>query len=251
VVRVRGDRARVGGLALALSDAPAVTEAIVLAGGRAERLGAATGGLPKALVPIGGRPLASYQIAAFAAAGVARVIVSCAAGQGDAFLAALEGAGVAVVAVEESEPLGRGGGLRHAAAARISEGPVNGDELLDVDLLGLLGQHRSTGAAATITVAPMTSAFGVVDLEGTVVTGFREAPRLPYWVSCGLYVLGEEALARLPERGDHERTTFPELSVEGRLHAYRHEGVWLTVNTPKDLRAAEAHVAANQGLRLA
>jgi NDP-sugar pyrophosphorylase family protein len=58
-------------------------------------------------------------------------------------------------------------------------------------------------------------------------------------VNAGLYVLGEEALARLPERGDHEHTTFPELAAEGRLVAYRHEGMWLTVNTPKDLRAAE------------
>jgi NDP-sugar pyrophosphorylase family protein len=64
-------------------------------------------------------------------------------------------------------------------------------------------------------------------------------------VNCGLYVLGEEAIARLPERGDHERTTFPELAAEGRLRAFRHEGVWLTVNTPKDLRQAEEHVAAN------
>jgi NDP-sugar pyrophosphorylase family protein len=64
-------------------------------------------------------------------------------------------------------------------------------------------------------------------------------------VNSGVYVLGEEALARLPERGDHETSTFPELAAEGKLFAYRHRGVWLTVNTPKDLRRAtewmEAH----------
>jgi NDP-sugar pyrophosphorylase family protein len=60
-------------------------------------------------------------------------------------------------------------------------------------------------------------------------------------------VLGEEALARLPERGDHERTTFPALASEGRLRAFRHEGVWLTVNTPKDLRAAEEYLNSNPG----
>jgi NDP-sugar pyrophosphorylase family protein len=37
-------------------------EAIILAGGRAERLGAAAGGRPKALVPVAGRPLAAYQV---------------------------------------------------------------------------------------------------------------------------------------------------------------------------------------------
>ena len=77
------------------------------------------------------------------------------------------------------------------------------------------------------------------------MTGFREAPRLEHWVSCGVYVLGDEAIERLPERGDHETTTFPELAAEGRLRALRHEGVWLTVNTPKDLRVANDYLAEN------
>jgi NDP-sugar pyrophosphorylase family protein len=121
---------------------------------------------------------------------------------------------------------------------------MNGDEITDIDFGDLLEHHRHGKGAATIVVAPLTSAFGVVDLDGDLVVGFSEAPRLPYWVNCGVYVLGEEALDRLPERGDHERSTFPELAAEGRLRAFRHEGVWLTVNTPKDLRVAEEFVSA-------
>jgi NDP-sugar pyrophosphorylase family protein len=144
--------------------------------------------------------------------------------------------------------MGRGGGIRFAAQARRESGDVyalNGDELVDVDLTRLLDLHRSSGAAATITVVQVRSPFGVVDLEDDVVTGFREAPKLDEWVSCGIYVLGEEALSRFPERGDHETSTFPELAAERRLHALRHEGVWLTVNTPKDLRLAEDYIAAH------
>ena len=226
-------------------------EAILLAGGKAERLGAAAGGRPKALVPVGGRPLVAYAVEALAAVGVERAIVSCAAGKEALFAEELEGLGSEIVPVGEPEPLGRGGGLRYAARARQEDGDVfavNADELLDLDFAALLARHRETGAAATITVVPLRSQLGVVDLDGEdVVTGFREAPRLPFWASCGVYVLGEEALARLPERGDHERTTFPELVSKGRLRAFRHEGVWLTVNTPKDLRAAEAYVNSNPG----
>jgi NDP-sugar pyrophosphorylase family protein len=57
-----------------------------------------------------------------------------------------------------------------------------------------------------------------------------------------VYVLGEEAVARLPERGDHETSTFPELAAGGRLAAFRYDGVWITINTPKDLRRAEEYV---------
>jgi NDP-sugar pyrophosphorylase family protein len=224
-------------------------EAIILAGGKAERLGAAAGGRPKALVPIAGRPLAAYQVALLREAGVDRVIVSCAVGQEKILESELAGLRVEIVLAPEPEPLGRGGGLRFAARAREEEGDVfalNGDELLDIDLAALLARHRETGAAATIAVVPLRSLLGVVDLgPGDMVTGFREAPALPYWANCGVYVLGEEAIERLPERGDHERTTFPDLAVEGLLAAFRHEGVWLTVNTPKDLRAAEDFVAAH------
>jgi NDP-sugar pyrophosphorylase family protein len=225
-------------------------EAIILAGGKAERLGDAAGGRPKALVEVGGRPLVEYQVEQLSAAGVDRVLVSCAAGQEGMFEAVLGGLGPEIVAVPEKEPLGRGGGIRHAAAARREEGDLfalNGDELVDVDLSELLALHRERGAAATITVVPLRSPFGVVDLDDDLVTGFREAPRLDQWVSCGVYALGEDALARLPERGDHEATTFPELAAEGLLRALRHEGVWLTVNTPKDLRVANEHLAANPG----
>lgn len=223
-------------------------EAIILAGGKAERLGEAAGGRPKALVHIAGRPLAGYQVAALAQVGVGRVLVSCAAGQGEEFRKELGGLGVEIVPVEEPEPLGRGGGLRHAAQELRERGEVfalNGDELVDLDFSALLARHRETEAAATIAVAPLQSPFGVVQLGADdAVTGFQEAPRLPHWVSCGAYVLGPEALERLPERGDHERTTFPELAVEGKLRGFRHEGLWLTVNTPKDLRRAEEEVAA-------
>jgi NDP-sugar pyrophosphorylase family protein len=228
-------------------------EALLLAGGKAERLGDAAQGLPKPLVPVAGFPLAEYTVARLVEAGVRRVLVACQAGQEDAFVNALGGLGAEIEPVREEEPLGRGGGLRLAASRRREEGPVlalNGDELLDVDFDRLLSEHEASGAAATIVVAQVRSPFGVVELEpdGTV-SGFREAPMLPDWVNSGVYALGEEALARLPARGDHEQSTFPELASERKLHAFRHQGVWLTVNTPKDLRLADAYMAEHPELR--
>jgi NDP-sugar pyrophosphorylase family protein len=221
-------------------------EAIILAGGHAERLGDAAGGKPKALVEVGGRPLAAYQVGRLARAGVGRVIVSCAAGDEEQFERELDGLGAEIVAAGEPERLGRGGGIRFAAGSRRENGDVfalNGDELVAVDFEALLAEHRRSRAAATIAVARPSSPFGVVDVddEGRV-TGFSEGGQIPYWVSCGVYVLGPEALERFPEKGDHESTAFPELAAEGRLRAYRHEGLWLTVNTPKELRRAQEHV---------
>ena len=157
-------------------------EAIILAGGKAERLGDAAGGKPKALVPVAGRPLAAYQVAALAGAGVDHVIVSCAAGAGAEFEQALAGLGVDVTVVEEPEPLGRGGGLRFAAAARREEGDVyalNGDELLALDLAALLaGTGRPARPRRSPSRSPPSS-FGVVELDGGDGHGLRRGRRRP------------------------------------------------------------------------
>jgi len=227
-------------------------EALILAGGKAERLGDAAQGRPKPLVPVAGRPLAAYQVARLAEAGVSRVIVACAQGNEASFVSELGGIGPEIAAVGEAQPLGRGGGLRLAASLRRESGPVfalNGDELLGIDLRDLLERHRARGPAATIVVSQVRSPFGVVDVDDDdVVTGFSEAPLLPQWVSSGVYVLDDECIARLPERGDHEETTFPELAAEDKLAAYRNTSFWLTVNTPKQLREAEEFVLAHPEL---
>ena len=228
-------------------------EALILAGGKAERLGDAAQGRPKPLVLVAGRPLIAYQVARLAEAGVSRVVVGCARGCEALFEEELGGLGPEIVAVGEPEPLGRGGGLRFAASHRSESGPVfalNGDELLGVDLGDLLERHRSHGPAATIVVSQVRSPFGVVDVaDDDTIAGFREAPLLPQWVNSGVYVLDDESIERLPERGDHETTTFPELAAEGKLLAYRNKSFWLTVNTPKQLREAEEFVRRTPSLR--
>ena len=238
-IPVRSDRARL--------ERRALMEAIVLAGGQAERLGDAAGGLPKSLVPVGGRPLLSWQVGRLAAAGVERVIVSCLGGQEAEFQQQLGGLGVELVCAGEPERLGRGGGIRFAAGSRRETRRRPRDERRRARRRRLRRPPRPSpehGAAATLTVAQPPSQFGQVDLtEDDVVTGFHEVSRVPYWVNCGIYVLSEEALARFPEKGDHETTTFPELAGEGRLRAFRHTGTWLTVNTPKELRRADDYVA--------
>jgi NDP-sugar pyrophosphorylase family protein len=224
-------------------------EAIILAGGKAERLGDAAGGRPKALVDVAGKPLAAYQVGRLARAGVTRVIFACAAGQGSQFVDGLAGLGPEIVAAEEPERLGRGGGIKFAARERQESGDVfalNGDELVDVDFGALLAAHRKGRVLATITVAQPKSQFGLVQVgDDDVVHGFEEAGRVPYWVNCGNYVLTEEAIERFPDRGDHELSTFPELAAAGDLRAYRHAGLWLTVNTPKELRVAQEHVESH------
>ncbi len=100
-------------------------EAIILAGGQ----GRASRRLPPAavrrrLVEVAGKPLAPTRSGRLVRAGVERVIFSCAAGQGNLFEQELAGLGAEIVAAEEPERLGRGGGIKFAARSRSDAGDV-------------------------------------------------------------------------------------------------------------------------------
>ncbi len=149
-------------------------EAIILAGGKAERLGDAAAGRPKSLVPVGGKPLLAWQIGRLHGAGVSRVIVSC-------MPPGRKQTSSATSSTPESRscaPVSRSGSAVAEPSAlppslRQETGDVlamNGDELVAVDFVGLLARHRATGAAATVTVAQPLSQFGQVELGVTMTS---------------------------------------------------------------------------------
>jgi NDP-sugar pyrophosphorylase family protein len=143
--------------------------------------------------------------------------------------------------VVEDEPLGRGGGLKKAMRALGPDysGPViaaNGDILTNIDLNQMIRHHEDKNALATILLTPFFSQYGVVDVdEEDHVLGFREKPELPYWVNAGVYVFEREIVDLLPDKGDHEDSTFPRLTRERRFAAFRSRALWRGVDTVKDL----------------
>ena len=115
-------------------------------------------------------------------------------------------------AVEDS-PLGRGGALKLAYrqvpdSERFVIG-TNGDNVNTQPLSPVVRQHERTGAAATLLLVQLRSAYGVVRQEGERVVGFDEKPLLPYWSNAGVYGLGREFFAGRPDVGDDGAELFP------------------------------------------
>lgn len=222
-------------------------QAIVLAGGKGERLRPFTADRPKAMVEVHGVPLLAYQLRWLREQGITQVIIAC--GYRHEVLQDYFGDGaswdLAISYSIEEEPLGRGGALRRAFSALSATVEVcvatNGDVVTDLPLGPVLDEHHRGQAAATVVVTPFRSPYGIVEVdESNRVRGFREKPELPYWINAGIYVLSRRILPLLPERGDHEVTTFPRLAEEGRLAAYRSHAFWRGVDTVKDLEEVAA-----------
>jgi NDP-sugar pyrophosphorylase family protein len=216
--------------------------AIILAGGKGERLRPFTEDRPKPMVEILGVPILAYQLHWLQTQGVTDVVMAC--GYRHEVIRGYFGTGekwgLRIGYAVEDEPLGRGGAIRMAygtlRAAPDLVIATNGDIITNVRLAPMLDQHRARGHLATVLLTPFVSPYGLVDVtEDDHVVAFREKPTLPYWINAGIYVLSREALELFPEVGDHETTTFPRLAESRRLGAFRATDYWRAVDTVKDL----------------
>ena len=112
-----------------------------------------------------------------------------------------------------------------------------GDDVSDVDLGALLTFHRAHGKMATITAVQLNLQYGVVEAdEDGRVSGFRERPRLPYWINGGFMLFEKSVLPVMAAGGNVnlETEVLPELARQGQLMVYRHSGFWKSMNTFKD-----------------
>jgi glucose-1-phosphate cytidylyltransferase len=117
-----------------------------------------------------------------------------------------------------------------------------GDTIANVPLMKLVAHHDRHVSLATVTVYPLHSPFGVVEMGADdVVSTFKEKPILPHWINIGYLLCEAEALA-LVESGSDMPEFLDALAATGRFRAYRHTGGHLTVNTEAEREAAEARL---------
>ena len=229
--------------------------ALILAGGKGERLRPLTDSLPKPMVPVCGKPILQHQVEWLKTAGITDVV----------FLAGYRWEAIrdhfgdgrefgirATYSVEES-PLGRGGATRKGLASVPADAGsvvvLNGDTFTTQRLGDLVDRHRysltlNPAHLATMMLAPMVSPYGLVDVTpADDVVGFREKAELPFWVNAGIYVFERKIASELPEVGDHEVDTFPKLAHERRLAAFKATAFWKGIDSFKDLREVEDYLS--------
>lgn len=205
-------------------------DAIILAGGLGKRLRPLTDSMPKCMVPINGRPMLQHNIDLLKRHTQGKIIVSC----GYMWEVIKKHYGSSLVYAVEEEPLGTAGAIKNALEH--VEGHeffvINADDMTNVDFTKL----ASTGSNATV-VSLLKSPFGVVEIEDGKIRQFKEKPVLPHYVSTGIYMLNKGV--KFPEKGSLELDILPKLASKNELKAFKHDGYWVTVNSPKDLEEAE------------
>ena len=213
---------------------------LVLCGGAGTRLREHTPSIPKPLVEIGGKPILWHVIQIHLAQGF-RDFLLLTGVRGELierFVAhELWPEDVAVRCLGTGMDTPTGGRLRRAVAQfeAATLCVAYADGVADVDLRGLVGDHREHGAAATMTVVRPELPFGVADLNGDgTVRGFAEKPRSEHWINGGFFCFERRVLEHLEPDSVLERAPLERLATAGELRAYRHHGFWGCMDTYKD-----------------
>jgi 2-C-methyl-D-erythritol 4-phosphate cytidylyltransferase len=216
--------------------------ALIVAAGRGERLGS---GRPKALVPLCGRPMLEWSVAALEAVpAVTQIVVALPADE-------LEAAPAGTLAV--SGGLQRSHSVRNALAVCADDDvvivhdaarPLATPQLFEQALLEL---DRHPDASAVIAAAPVADTIKEVGGDGATVTRTLDRSRL--WAVQTPQVFRRAGLARvLTESSDDDlaRATDDAWLIEragGTVRIVGSDPGNMKITTPEDLRVAELLLA--------
>ncbi len=235
--------------------------AMILAAGFGTRLQPLTHTMPKALVPVAGRPLIEYALLFLRAHGVTEVVINLhhlgekiRAALGDGSLYSLR-----IFYSVEEQILETGGGIKNAQPLLDGETflVVNCDTILDVDLSEALRFHQQRQAAATLVLRPDPDAasYGLVetDVQGRI-RRLRGQPAnvnepLSAFMFTGLQILEPRVFDFMPEGKPFSTTreTYPRMITKGApIYSFVHRGPWLVVDDEAGVVRANQAIISGQ-----
>ena len=244
-------------------------KAMVLAAGQGTRLHPLTERIPKALVPVAGRPMIEYSLLLLKRYGIRHIIINLhhLGDQIENYLGDGAQLGLQITYSKEPELLDTGGGLLKAKP--FLQGAtfivINTDVLIDLSLSELIEFHTKNtkkGAAATLVLRPdpLADQYGSMEIDsGGRIHRFLQA-RIASTLSVpttklmftGVQVLEPRVFDYMePEDGVRKfsttKDTYPRMLLhQERLFGFRFDGFWQDVGTASRIKEAEESLEAGK-----
>lgn len=219
-------------------------DAVLMAGGRGERLRPLTETTPKPLLPVGGKAIIDYNVDELEACGVDRIFVTVnyLAEQIEEHFRDRRGR-TTVSCVREPRRLGTMGSLSLIEGlSRDNVLMMNSDLLTTIDFEAFYNHHERSGADLTMASVPynVSVPYALMRLDNERVTGLVEKPTYNYFANAGVYLMKRELLGRLA-RGEYmDAPDFVSALIAdgGDVGCYPIEGTWIDIGSPNDYKYA-------------
>lgn len=218
--------------------------AILMAGGKGERLRPLTLTTPKPLLQVGGMPIIDHNIQALAHAGVDHIYVTV-----NYLAEKLEEhfshpvAGVDVRCVRETIPLGTIGSAKLAPLpAKGVTVVMNSDLLTDVSLEDMYLAHKEQNAAITVAAIPynVSVPYAILTTKEHSVISLEEKPSYSFYANAGIYMINNELIHSIPADTRMDATELIENTIAKGMKVtyFPISGTWIDIGSPDDYRHA-------------
>lgn len=237
-------------------------KAVILAGGFGTRLSEATNLIPKPMVEIGGKPILWHIMKLYGHYGIKDFIICCGYKQyvikeyfanyfrhncditvdlsnNDISVLDNHSEDWRVTMVDTGLNTMTGGRIKRIRSY-VGEEPfclTYGDGLSDVDIAGTIDLHRKSGKILSMMAYQPGGRLGVLDIaDNGLVNSFIEKPaETGTWINAGFFVCEPRIFDFLEGDGEmFEREPMQRLLQIGEIHAYKHSGFWMPMDTLRD-----------------
>lgn len=220
-------------------------DAVLMAGGKGERLRPLTEKTPKPLLKVGSKAIIDYNIDHLISFGVKNISVTVnylKEQLEDHFAPKRDG--VQVQCVREPKFLGTIGSVKFVEDFKNDVILVmNSDLFTNIDYEDFYLHFIENDAEMSVAAVPynVSVPYGVFDLDGRNIKGLIEKPKYNYYANAGIYLIRRHALTEIPDGEFFNATDLIEklISENKTVIRYPLNGTWIDIGNPQEYQKAQ------------
>ena len=220
-------------------------DAVLMAGGKGERLRPLTEKTPKPLLPVGNKAIIDHNVDRLISYGVKHISVTV-----NYLKEQIEEHyneprnGVHIQTVREPKFLGTIGSIRFVP--KFYNDTVllmNSDVFTNIDYEDFYLHFQQHDAEMSVAAIPynVSIPYGILDLDGRNILGLLEKPKYTYYANAGIYLIKRRALDVIPEDTFFNATDLVEKLIGERRKVIRYplNGTWIDIGNPQEYQKAQ------------
>ena len=224
-------------------------DAIIMAGGRGDRLKPLTDLVPKPLLKIGTKPIIEYNIDRLSDYGVQTMYLTIRyLGEQlvDYFNDGAE-RGLNIQYIREEDPLGTIGAIGMIDEFQHDNLLVmNSDLLTNINFEDFYREFSDKDADFAVASVPyqVNVPYAVLETDEGKVISFKEKPTYTYYSNAGIYLMKKEVVDHIPKGSFYNATDLMEhlIALGKKVVFYPLLGYWLDIGRPEDYKKAQEDI---------
>ena len=219
--------------------------AVIMAGGRGERLRPLTDAVPKPMLLLGNKPIIEHNIDRLISYGIEKITISVRYlseqiinyfGDGSA-------KGIVIEYIEETEPLGTIGCLSKINKFEKDILVLNSDVFTNIDFENFYIDFEKNNADMAVATIPYSVdiPYAIMELENNIVKSFLEKPKNTYYANAGIYIIKKENVKFIPDNYFFNATDLMDCIISNNLKLIHSPitGYWIDIGKHDDYNKAK------------